>query len=275
MLSSSPVEQHNVASTSEISAVMSEAESAAQNIHATTKVLGTDELLLLILESVPVHDRLPLLRVSKKWNSIASSIGYVVEPAATGIDLCNDSSDMCIFRFPPPRYAIDGTIRINPAINSSATAISFHQRKKSRLESIQYGNRVLRHMGATVILESILDPSRLRSIQHEFITSPPTTMVLLGIGIQIFGTCGDHTFAAILRENTGIRIGHLLDSFARMRACALHTYVQDPRGPGPAAYPIDHEPKAFFHYFGRGVVTYLEGSETNSEKQYANLMYDS
>ena len=61
MLSSSPFGQHNLTSTSGLSAVMSEAEPAAQNIRATTKVFGTDELLLLILECVPVHDRMPLL----------------------------------------------------------------------------------------------------------------------------------------------------------------------------------------------------------------------
>jgi len=86
---SGSVEKQVIAGPSRLPAIMSEAQSAAQSSNATSKTLGTEELLLLVLEKVLVHDRLSLLKVSKKWNAITSSIGYVVKP--TSLDTFEDS----------------------------------------------------------------------------------------------------------------------------------------------------------------------------------------
>lgn len=57
-----------------------------------------------------------------------------------------------------------------------------------------------------------------------------------------------------------------------MRACALHTCHRDPRRYEFAADYAIHQPVAFFHYSGHGVVTYLEGSETHFGKQHPAWM---
>lgn len=134
--------------------------------------------------------------------------GYVFAPVATGIDLCDDSSDIPISGVPASRYVIDGTISINPAVNGSAATEFLFDGEQVRMEAIQYGNKLLPHMGVTVALESICEPSDLRSKRHEFITSSPTTMVMLGLRIRLFGGPdeGHLTSVAIRRESNGIRI---------------------------------------------------------------------
>lgn len=222
-----------------------------------------------MLESVPIHDRLALLRVSKKWNFITSSISCVVAPAFTGIDLCGDARRIIRSGAPDPRYVTDGTMRINPAMNSSAGAAPFFDGVVFIRKSIEYLDKLLPLMGITVVLESIQDSSKLSSKRHEFVTSPPITMITLGSRSQLSDVpeVNDHTSAAILRENTGIRISHLLDLFEKMNAYALQTHHQDLRWPEPAASSPVRQPVAFFHYSGHRLMTYPEGVETNFETQ--------
>ncbi|GAB7330844.1 hypothetical protein MBLNU13_g02380t1 [Cladosporium sp. NU13] len=194
---------------------MSEAESAAPNDHATSQAFGTDD----------------------SCYSCWKAIGCVVAPAFTGIDLCGDARRIIRSGAPGPRYVNDGTMRINPAINSSAAAAPFFDGVVFIRKSIEYLDKLLPLMGITVVLESIQDSSELSSKRHEFVTSLPITMIMLGSRSQLSDVpeVNDHTSAAILRENTGIRISHLLDLFEKMNAYALQTHHQDLRWPEPAA----------------------------------------
>ena len=192
---------------------MPEAESAAQKSTAISRIFGTEELLLLVLESVPGRDHLLLLRILKKWNSITSTIGCVVAPAFTGIDLCDDARRLIKSGAPGPRYVTDGTMRISPTIDSSAAAAPFFDGVVFIRESIGSSDKLaplLPLMGITVVLESLQDSSKLSSKRDESITSPPMATIILGTRSQLSDVpeMNDHTSAAILRENTGIRIGH-------------------------------------------------------------------
>lgn len=269
---SSSVEQQDITSTSGLPTTKLEAEFAAQDGNATTKVLATDELLLLVLESVPVHDRLPLLRVSKKWNSIASSIGYVVGPIA-GLELDDEKPSLFKSGAPGPRYVIESTMRVNPAINSSAASVSFLDSITFMMDGLKYAHQRLPLVGVTVVLESVDDSTKLLSERNEFITSPPITMIMVGSRFPISDVSLDeyHAVTAILREDTGIRIGHLLDTFEKMRASPLQVHQQDPRWPEATANSIMRQQEAFFHYSSQAVLTYSEGAETQFERQYIGL----
>jgi len=63
---SAEIEKHSSRSNGELTSKMSELASAAPGGDATTKVLGIDELMLLIMERVPKQHLLNLRRVSKK-----------------------------------------------------------------------------------------------------------------------------------------------------------------------------------------------------------------
>jgi hypothetical protein len=243
--------KQDITSTSELPTHVAHVESVAQSSDATSKVLGTDELFLLIVEKVPVHDRLPLLRVSKKWNYIVSSVGYAFDPTP--------ANPYVVFPATPttdPRYELDVKISINPAINSSAMPPHFG-------------------FMAEVALENVSDPTQLLSRRREFITSPPITTITLGLrGSMSPVMCfADHTSNATLREKTGIRIGLLLDMFDKMRAQALRVLQN-------TTHPLSNphiQPLAFFYYSGVTAVTYQEegyveltfphGSEDDDEDQ--------
>ena len=114
---SSSAEKQDITGTSELPTIMSESASMTPGGSAASRVLGIDELLLLIIEAIPKQHLSKLRRVSKKWNGIISSVGYAVKPNSHAT-----SDEALPVPEGEPRYDLDVTIGINPAINSSAEA---------------------------------------------------------------------------------------------------------------------------------------------------------
>lgn len=129
---------------------------------AAARVFSINELVTLILERVPVEHRSPIRRVSTTWRSIISKIGYTVKPVV--IDSFPDIDGHELRE--GPRYEVAFTIRMNPAINSSDCQ-PFRFRDPT----------------AMVTLEDVSDWSKLLVKRQEFITSPPVTIVMLGLRI--------------------------------------------------------------------------------------------
>jgi hypothetical protein len=232
MSSSSPVEQQNITSTSELINAMSGPAFATPCGDATTEALGIDELLLLIIEAVPKHDLSKLRRVSKKWNEIISSVGYAIKPSFF------DASKLYPYTITEDiLYHLDVAMSINPAINASAELSTWP-------------------CDVNVALESVIDPAKLLSRRQEFITSPPITTVNLAIRGRLDDVMefGFYAKTAILRDNTGIRIGLMLDMFNKMRDQALQPLQHAAKIPWGHAYL----PVAYLRYSGVEVVTHLE-----------------
>jgi len=138
-----------------------------------------------------------------------------------------------------PRYELDGRMGINPAIDSSADAVGWS-------------------FNLVVVLEYDEDPTQLLLKRQEFITTPPITAIMMGLRdwLPFKLMIEYHTSTAILRNNTGIRVGLLLDMFDKLRAQALWQLENGLNPPLTRAF----QPLAFFRYSGPAVLTcYQEG----------------
>lgn len=135
-------------------------------------------------------------------------------------------------------------------------------------ESAKYSKNLQMDLGVTVVLEAVCDIFKLLSKRHEFITSPPINMVMLGLKHPYLAahSVKDYTSTAVLRESTGIRIGQLLETFEKMYAYRGH-----PRWPECEADYATRQPVAFFHYAGPVVVSYRDVLESYLERQPADL----
>lgn len=215
---------------------------------AVTKVLGIDELLLLILENVP-KQHLPKLRRSlKKWNEVVSTVSYVVKP------IFFDSSGEFPYTIDEDlRHELDVSIGINPAINSSAEASRWPHDVK-------------------VALETVRDPTQLLSKRQEFITSPPIMMIKLGLRERLGPPLhfGFYESTAILKDDTGICIGLMLNMFDKMRAQAVQPFQHG----GIMSTGHAFRPVAFFRYSGVEVETYLEQAYTEWEWDFRDTDED-
>lgn len=232
MSSSDSVGQQDTTSTSQVVVTMPESASATVGGRATTEALGIDELLLLIMEKVPIQHLAKLRGVSKKWHGIITSVGYTAKPVSI------NSQDFGIFPGVVTenlRYEVDFAIEINPAINS-------------------YAKLIRRPVSTLVALETIKNPRQLLSKRQEFITSPPITTITLGLRSKRSPALGlrGHELRATLRDNTGIRIGLLLDTFDKMRVQAIQPFQDS----GKPHLSQPNLPTAFFRYSGITVVTY-------------------
>lgn len=237
MLFSGSAERQDITSAGELPTVRSKSAFAApggEACDATSKALGVDELMLLILEKTPTEHLPKLRRVSKKWNDIISSIGYAVMPISFDPE---DIRKLPLAFNEDIRYGLEVAIDINPAINSSAKLSTWPYHKM-------------------VALESVTDSTQLLSKRQEFITSPPITTITLGLRDRICPVLDleGHALTATLRDKTGIRIGFLLDTLDKMRVQALQPFQRD-----EILTPFSLvQPVAFFRYSGLAVMTYHE-----------------
>lgn len=199
---------------------------------AGSRVFGINELVRLILERVSSESRAPLRRVSTTWDSIISELGYAFSPAPEGyfgnsLEFINDEG---------PFYGLDFTIRINQNLNSSKGPLN-------------------RPSTAFVALEDVHDRSELLSRRQEYISTPPITTIM--VALRCTG-CHPHQVMyhqshAILKEHTGIRIAHLLNTFDKMRLHVPLAYDED----SATEYPLS-QPIAYFCMSGPDPETFLE-----------------
>jgi len=127
-----------------------------------------------------------------------------------------------------PHYDLD-VIGINPAINSVEDAIGLPS-------------------NWVVALDCDEDSTQLLSKRQEFVTSPPITAMMVGLrdrlGLRLM--IADHTSTAMVRDDSGIRAGLLLDVFDKLRAQALWQLENGLNRPWSCAL----HPVAFFRYYG-------------------------
>lgn len=199
---------------------------------APVKIFRINGLVRLILERVPSGSRSPLRKVSTAWNSIISELDYAFGPSPEGYfgnspEIIDDGG---------PFYRLDSTIRINETLNSSKGDLN-------------------RPSTAFVALEDVHDRSELLSKRREFISTPPITTIM--VALRSTG-CHPHQVMyhqchAILREHTGVRISHLLDTLDKMR---LHVPLAFDEDSG-TDYPVS-QPVAYFCMSGPDPETFLE-----------------
>lgn len=156
------------------------ASAPAQVFEAAAATLNTNELLHHIISAVPIEHWAALRRVSNTWNLVVSKIGYKVDPIR--LDFCG-----CHFCPDKPIYPAHVALEINPVFDSSTELAN----ETSQRYYVWFSEKA--------------NLAELTTLEHEFITDPPITQV----GMMNQG-------GATLRVREGIRVGDLLEYFAKM-----------------------------------------------------------
>jgi hypothetical protein len=134
----------------------------------TTEVFGINELVKLVLERVPIQNRLPLRRVSKKWDQIISDIGYIIDPVdAEPFEVRHksiDIGDLISIDKDEHCYEVDFNILMNPG-----------------LENVLYPSFWLFDNAQMGAFELPSDVSSLLTKREEFVTTPPITTLMLAL----------------------------------------------------------------------------------------------
>lgn len=157
-----------------------------------------DELLVQILFEIPVEHRVDVRRVSQKWKSIISDLGFHIEPLFMLPDLCHI-----------PIYPAQTKFKKNQAI------LSFCQ------SAVQANDEIC---GRPQTVGSELTRAELSTKRSEFITCPPIGTVSISSrqkGTSICLSSCDavlRTATPALTRSEGIRIGDLLDVIDNMKA---------------------------------------------------------
>jgi hypothetical protein len=171
-----------------------------QSFEATTAVLDTNELLHMIIAEVPLQHRTSLLQISKTWNAAVIKIGYTLQPSGyhtdhpsqlvpgyspfdyrfTHLTLLNFSR----WGFPDlPMFSSVAAFVINPLLPGYTTnddpkafdAASLF--RPLRLITPTLDEYRVCYQGF------VLFASETVGHEHEFITSPPLTQVMLSVGL--------------------------------------------------------------------------------------------
>jgi hypothetical protein len=158
-----------------------------------------DELMLAILVMLPVQDRANLRTVSRRWQDLISDLGYHLEPLYLGYG-------EILY------YTDDIWTQLHPCLNWGRNR---DQSKPS----------IARGAPPFVKVVAMVDQDELLRKRSEFATRPPISVLELR-GCELQGPIRERrTRHAVLRTVTpsskrpeGIRIGDLVDSYAKMKA---------------------------------------------------------
>jgi hypothetical protein len=170
-------------------------EHTSEAVTAVAAVLGTTELLLLIIAEVPTYTRARIRRVSVSWRAAVEKIGYTLEPI--GYDCWKYQTIPDI-----PIYLIGKRFRFcHPNLDLiSPTGEEMYERA------------VTDNMHASVILEFSEELSRHK---NQFISHPPITQVLICVSEGIYGERKNGQVASLWVQE-GIRIRDLIEYFEKL-----------------------------------------------------------
>ena len=188
-----PVSHQNQPKSSVSSSSITNAKD--QSLEVTTAVLNTNELFHLILSKVP--HKTSLRRVSKTWQAAIAKTGHTMEPlgyqSIHGFE-CREV----------PLYPLEPDIRfIKDGVQSFKINTAF-------LKKYRMSNRFVDgyRLCSLYYVQGVPDIPALAGHEHEFITDPPVTQVVVDRGWE-------KRCQAILRVREGIRIGDLVDGFTK------------------------------------------------------------
>lgn len=160
-----------------------------------------DELLLQILSTVPLKDRVYIRSVSKKWHSIVLDLGYHLEPDFISWP------DTPYYPWGMPTCQSEFPIRFNPSLHILTGLYQIREKKEGFYPFSEIDE---------------WDAISLRKRRSEFITSPPISMVKLFWSSE-GSWMNEKAALMILRTATpawknseGVRIGDLLDIFEKL-----------------------------------------------------------
>jgi hypothetical protein len=177
-------------STSITSAQIHGQKQAFQATHAAEAVLGIPELLLLIIDEVPLDYRTSIRRVSKTWETAVNKVGHTLEPLGYGTMVSHQGANIdwlnvhCVPISPITEQSRRRVLKPNRRAGLCNLRLRIFVSTPYSFNSIQQLYLEQRH--------------RKKFIKHknEFMTDPPITQALVEL--------------AILRVPAGIRIGDLL-----------------------------------------------------------------
>jgi hypothetical protein len=163
---------------------------------AVSAVLGITELLLLIVSAVPFENRISIRRVSKTWHAAVSRVGYTLEPVDYGGST--------------PQYSVESGGNMYKMLELNRSSAGLALKKEGRMI---FGRRFY---AVKQVSLGLCNAKKLYMHEHEFITDPPITQVLIcekpnGCGVVASGFAG-----AILRVRGGIRVGDLLECLRKL-----------------------------------------------------------
>jgi hypothetical protein len=166
---------------------------------AVSAVLGITELLLLIVSAVPFENRTSLRRVSKMWHAAVSRVGYTLEPVHYGGST--------------PQYSVE----------SGGNMYGYYQtlelnRSPAGLVLKKEGRMIFgrRFDAVKQVSLGLCNAKKLYMHEHEFITDPPITQVLIDEKLNRMGVVASGFAGAVLRVRGGIRVGDLLECLRKL-----------------------------------------------------------
>jgi hypothetical protein len=192
-----------------------------QSFEAVTAVLDTNELLHLIIAEVPLKYRASFLEVSKSWNAAVTKIGYTLEPISYQLGQHHLAAGSLMhlravrLSFSPsfthngshglPMLPSTAEFKMHPAFPEDKSASD-----PVVIDSVFFPDPTAwtrvggSREGLSVYYQGFVPfASEVAGHEHEFISSPPLTHVMVSVGQRGYD-------AAILRVREGIRIGDLM-----------------------------------------------------------------
>ena len=181
-----------------------------------TSALNVPEILRLIIKQVPFQDRTSIRRVSKAWQAAVEdqTVGHTLKPVGY---------DCWMYEKVPsvPMYLVESQdCELRPKCYSGIIRLVLRKLPRSSTYTWRHDNTTRLHHNGQVVLR-LRDLKMLICNQHEFVTHPPVTQVVVCVDRKGSAGIGDERVAS-LRMARGIRIVDLLECFEKFNSSLSH-----------------------------------------------------